>query len=77
MAEPYLTDFTALYGSDVLNHPTLALQRMGQAIAAYETESSEFHPFTSKCALIPLHSTATAAAYTPVIAVTARGPTMT
>lgn len=45
---PYLTDFTALYGSDVLNDATLALQRMGQAIAAYETENSEFHPFTSK-----------------------------
>jgi cytochrome c peroxidase len=45
---PYLAEFTALYGSDVLNDAPLALQRMGQAIAAYETESSEFHPFASK-----------------------------
>jgi len=45
---PYLTEFTALFGSDVLNDPQAALQRMGQAISAYETESSEFHPFSSK-----------------------------
>lgn len=45
---PYLADFIALYGSDVLNDATLALQRMGQAIAAYETEDAEFHPFASK-----------------------------
>jgi cytochrome c peroxidase len=47
-ARPYLADFTALFGSDVLNDPPTALQRMGQAIAAYETESAEFHPFSSK-----------------------------
>lgn len=45
---PYFTEFTTLYGSDVLNDPTLALQRMAQAIAAYETENEEFHPFSSK-----------------------------
>lgn len=45
---PYFTDFTALYGSDVLNDPQTALQRMGQALAAYETEDEDFHPFTSK-----------------------------
>lgn len=45
---PYLADFTALYGAEVLNDPATALQRMGQALAAYETESTEFHPFTSK-----------------------------
>jgi cytochrome c peroxidase len=45
---PYLADFTALYGADVLNDPVTALQRMGQAVAAYETEGQEFHPFTSK-----------------------------
>jgi len=45
---PYVGDFTALYGSDVLNDPQTALQRMGEALAAYETESSEFHPFSSK-----------------------------
>jgi cytochrome c peroxidase len=45
---PYLADFIALYGSEVLNDATMALRRMGQALAAYETESSEFHPFASK-----------------------------
>ena len=45
---PYFADFTALYGTAVLNDPSTALQRMGQALAAYETESNEFHPFTSK-----------------------------
>jgi cytochrome c peroxidase len=45
---PYLADFTALYGAGVLTDAGLALQRMGQAIAAYETEAQEFHPFSSK-----------------------------
>lgn len=45
---PYLADFQALYGAAVLADSQTALQRMGAAIAAYETESSEFHPFSSK-----------------------------
>jgi cytochrome c peroxidase len=45
---PYLSDFIALYGSDVLSDPDTALRRIGAAIAAYETESTEFHPFSSK-----------------------------
>ena len=45
---PYLAAFTALYGAEVLNDPDTALQRMGQALAAFETESVDFHPFTSK-----------------------------
>ena len=45
---PYAGEFTALFGSAVLKDPQTALQRMGQAIAAYESESSEFHPFSSK-----------------------------
>jgi cytochrome c peroxidase len=45
---PYLADFTALYGNAVLADPATALQRMGQAIAAYESEDNEFHPFSSK-----------------------------
>jgi cytochrome c peroxidase len=47
-SRPYLEQFTALYGADVLNDPTTALQRVGQALAAYETEDAEFHPFSSK-----------------------------
>jgi cytochrome c peroxidase len=45
---PYFAQFTALYGTDVLTDPSTALQRMGQALAAYETEDPEFHPFSSK-----------------------------
>src|SRR5262249_2337293 len=45
---PYLADFEALYGSAVLDDPQTALQRMGQAVAAFETENEEFHPFSSK-----------------------------
>ncbi|HEX7689057.1 MAG TPA: cytochrome c peroxidase [Burkholderiaceae bacterium] len=45
---PYLAQFTALYGSDALASPEVALRRMAQALAAFETEAPEFHPFTSK-----------------------------
>jgi cytochrome c peroxidase len=43
-----LPAFIAAYGSQVLSDPRAALADMGLAIAAYETEGSEFHPFTSK-----------------------------
>ena len=45
---PYFTEFVALFGSDVLDDVDIALHRVGQAIAAYETEDSEFHSFSSK-----------------------------
>ena len=45
---PYFADFEALYGSAVLADPETALQRMAQALAAYETEDADFHPFSSK-----------------------------
>jgi cytochrome c peroxidase len=45
---PYLADFIALYGSAVLDDPSTALARMGAAVAAFETEAEEFHPFSSK-----------------------------
>lgn len=45
---PYLADFVALYGSSVLSDPVTALERMAEAVAAFESEDSEFHPFTSK-----------------------------
>ncbi len=45
---PYLADFAALYGSAVLDDPTTALARMGQALAAFETEDPGFAPFSSK-----------------------------
>ena len=43
-----LQAFIAVYGSQVLGNPQAALADMGLAIAAYETEDSDFHPFTSK-----------------------------
>jgi cytochrome c peroxidase len=47
-ARPYLGDFTALYGADVLGDPATALQRVGAALAAFERENPAFHPFSSK-----------------------------
>ena len=43
-----LQAFIAAYGSAVLSDPTTALADMGLALAAYETEDPDFHPFTSK-----------------------------
>jgi len=45
---PYIADFIALYGAAVLDEPDTALKRIGAALAAFETESSDFHPFSSK-----------------------------
>jgi cytochrome c peroxidase len=45
---PYLADFQALYGSAVLADPAAALARVGQALAAFEAEAPQFHPFSSK-----------------------------
>ncbi|HEX4389742.1 MAG TPA: cytochrome c peroxidase, partial [Steroidobacteraceae bacterium] len=40
--------FTAAFGAGVLADPDATLLAIGEAIAAYETEAPEFHPFTSK-----------------------------
>jgi cytochrome c peroxidase len=48
LTRPYLADFEALYGSAVLADSTTALQRMGAALAAFETEAPQFRPFSSK-----------------------------
>ena len=45
---PYIGDFTAVYGADVLNDPDTALKRLGAALAAFERENPDFHPFSSK-----------------------------
>ena len=45
---PYLADFEAIYGADVLSDPATALRDMGVALAAFETEEPSFHPFSSK-----------------------------
>jgi cytochrome c peroxidase len=43
-----LQAFIAAYGTAPLSDPTTALADMGLALAAYETEDADFHPFTSK-----------------------------
>jgi cytochrome c peroxidase len=43
-----LAKFIAAYGEAVLDDPDTALQDMGLALAAYETEDPDFHPFSSK-----------------------------
>ncbi len=43
-----LAKFTAAFGAAVLDQPDKALTDIGLAIAAYETESLEFHRFSSK-----------------------------
>jgi cytochrome c peroxidase len=40
--------FTAAFGTDVLADADATLAAMGEAIAAFEKEGPEFHPFTSK-----------------------------
>jgi cytochrome c peroxidase len=48
VTRPYLAQFISVFGADTLNDPVLTLQRIGQAIAAYEKEDPSFHPFSSK-----------------------------
>jgi cytochrome c peroxidase len=43
-----LQAFIAAYGEGALDDPQIALRDMGLALAAFETEDAQFHPFTSK-----------------------------
>jgi cytochrome c peroxidase len=43
-----LAAFVAAYGGSALSNPDTALQDMGLALAAFETEDPSFHPFSSK-----------------------------
>lgn len=45
---PYFAEFVALYGAQAGRDPQIALARIGAAIAAYEIEDEDFHPFSSK-----------------------------
>jgi cytochrome c peroxidase len=47
-SRPYAADFEALFGAAITGDPDATLKAMGQALAAYETEDDDFHPFTSK-----------------------------
>ena len=44
----YAAAFRKLFGEDVLRYPARAFDAMVAALAAYETESPDFHPFDSK-----------------------------
>src|SRR3984957_19138877 len=43
-----LAAFVAAYGESVFSDPDATLADMGLALAAYETDDDEFHPFSSK-----------------------------
>lgn len=45
---PYATDFVRLFGQGVFQNPTLAVDEAAFAIARYQIEDPDFHPFTSK-----------------------------
>jgi cytochrome c peroxidase len=47
-AGPYASDFVQLFGAGVFRNPRLAADEAMFAIARYEIESPDFHPFTSK-----------------------------
>ena len=47
-SRPYLSQFTALFGSAILGNSDATLAAMGQAIAIFETVTPQFHPFSSK-----------------------------
>jgi cytochrome c peroxidase len=45
---PYLGDFTAVFGAAATANADAAMAAVGRALAAYEREDLEFHPFNSK-----------------------------
>jgi cytochrome c peroxidase len=45
---PYASDFKRLFGPNVFQNPTLAVDEAMFAIGRYEIEDPAFHPFTSK-----------------------------
>jgi cytochrome c peroxidase len=45
---PYFAQFVSVFGPAVAADPDQALTAMGTALAAYQTEDPDFHPFSSK-----------------------------
>jgi cytochrome c peroxidase len=45
---PYVGEFQALFGANILNSPDDAFDRMLFALAQYQKEDADFHPFDSK-----------------------------
>jgi cytochrome c peroxidase len=48
LTRPYLAQFQAVFGTAVTQDATQTLAAIGAALAAYETEDTDFHPFSSK-----------------------------
>ncbi|OYV35429.1 MAG: cytochrome-c peroxidase [Rhodospirillales bacterium 20-64-7] len=45
---PYAETFKALFGNQIFDHPSLTLSEALFAVARYQIENQDFHPFTSK-----------------------------
>jgi cytochrome c peroxidase len=45
---PYFAQFTAVFGTGAASDPDAALTAVAAALAAYESEAPQFHPFSSK-----------------------------
>jgi cytochrome c peroxidase len=45
---PYAAEFRALFGADILRDPDAAFARVQYALAQYQLEDADFHPFDSK-----------------------------
>lgn len=48
LSRPYLSQFTAVFGPSILNNSDATVAAIGVAIAAFESATPGFHPFTSK-----------------------------
>ncbi len=47
-AAPYADRFTQLFGANILNEPDMLVSEALFAVARYQVEAQDFHPFTSK-----------------------------
>ena len=44
----YASEFGALFGENIFNHPALAVSKAALAIESFELEDTSFHPYSSK-----------------------------
>lgn len=44
----YAGDFRAVFGSDIFDHPALAVEKAALALEQFEFQDKSFHPYTSK-----------------------------
>lgn len=48
MNAPYAADFAKVFGATIFSDPGVALQKVGFALASYQLEDADFHPYDSK-----------------------------